>query len=336
MPSWLRCQFLSILVISLPDDTRIQQIFTAFFEQEWPEDLVLVEIWLAASIATTYLPIQVRYVLIISLVLFIPGYCILSALFPKIDDIGFAERIEFSFGISIALVFLIGLGMNFTSGGFLLDAFELLLLVVAVIMVPVAFYRRASLPSKLRFRMPFSRIGDTIHERLFPPGSARVNRLLSIILVLVIFVAMTTIVYVIASPKESEHFSEFFLLGENRMADDYPNQITAGLNYPMFVGVGNHEYRNMTYTIEMWNMLTKFDTVTNTTAIIGMDRNDQLMLSLTQNETILIPYNLSVRKIGYNRVGFLLFNETVPGPDVIGSDRINASYRDLYLLITVR
>jgi hypothetical protein len=35
-------------------------------------------------------------------------------------------------------------------------------------------------------------------------------------------------------------------------------------------------------------------------------------------------------------VEFLLFDETVPGFNVTGSDRINASYRDLHLWVTVR
>ncbi len=51
---------------------------------------------------------------------------------------------------------------------------------------------------------------------------------------------------------------------------------------------------------------------------------------------VIIPYNLSLNKTGYNRVEFLLFNETVPGPEVTGSDRINASYRDLHLWVTVK
>ena len=136
---------------------------------------------------------------------------------------------------------------------------------------------------------------------------------------------MTTTIYVIANPKESEHFSEFFILGENKMARDYPSQIMTGQNYPMFIGVGNHEYRNMTYTIETWASLTEFDNVTNSTTILAMDSIDQLSLTLAHNETVTIPYNLSLNKTGYNRMEFLLFNATVPGPDVTGSDRINAS-----------
>ena len=61
-----------------------------------------------------------------------------------------------------------------------------------------------------------------------------------------------------------------------------------------------------------------------------MDPLDHRSLTLAHNETVTIPYTLSLNKTGYNRVEFLLFNETVPG-SLSGSDRINASYRDLYL-----
>jgi len=76
--------------------------------------------------------------------------------------------------------------------------------------------------------------------------------------------------------------------------------------------------------------------VTNTTSILSMDPIDRLSLTLTHNETIIIPYKLSIKKPGYDRVEFLLFKENVPNSDVTGSDRINASYRDLHLWITVQ
>ena len=120
------------------------------------------------------------------------------------------------------------------------------------------------------------------------------------------------------------------------MASDYPDLIIVGQNYPMFIGVGNHEYRNMTYTIETWTVLTKFDTLTNSTTILAMAPLDRQSLVLSHNETRKIPYNLSLNKTSYNRVEFLLFNETVPGPEVTGSDRINASYQDLHLWVTIK
>jgi uncharacterized membrane protein len=184
--------------------------------------------------------------------------------------------------------------------------------------------------------MPFSEIARALQEGLFPAGSSLVDRLLSIILLLVVLTAITTTIYVIVAPKEGEHFSEFFILGENQKASDYPDRISVGKHYPMFIGVGNHEYRNMSYTIETWAMLTEFDNVTTSTSILTMDPLDRQSIVLSHNETLVIPYTLSLNKTGYNRVEFLLFNESIPGPEVTGMDRVNESYRDLYLWITVR
>jgi uncharacterized membrane protein len=103
----------------------------------------------------------------------------------------------------------------------------------------------------------------------------------------------------------------------------------------MYIGIGNHENRDMAYTIETWLLQTEFDNVTNTSHIMAMDPNDRLSLTLAYNETMIIPYNLSLKKTGYDSVEFLLFNESVPGFEVTGSDRINASYRDLHLWVTV-
>jgi uncharacterized membrane protein len=92
-------------------------------------------------------------------------------------------------------------------------------------MILVARYRRAILPSEERFVFPFSEIASGLREIVYPAGVSTVDRLLSWILVLVIIIAISTTIYVIASPKENEHFSEFFILGENKMATGYPYQI---------------------------------------------------------------------------------------------------------------
>jgi uncharacterized membrane protein len=327
-------------VIPLSEKTHIEKIYSAFFEQEFPADLALVIVWLVASIGAIYLPVlnetPVRVVLAIPVVLFIPGYCLIAALFPKEGDIGLIERFMLSIGVSIAIVPLIGLELNFTPWGIQLDSIVIALTLLTWVMILVAHYRRGLLPFEKRFSMPFSEIVSIIREGFFPAGSSRVDRLLTVVLTLTILIAVLATVYVIAVPKEGERFTEFFILGEKQKAADYPDQIIAGLHYPMFIGVGNHEYRNMAYTIETWLLRTEFDNVTNTSQIIAMESNDHLSFTLTDNETTIIPYNFSVKKTGFDRVEFLLFNETVPGPDVTDSDRINASYRDLYLRVTVR
>jgi uncharacterized membrane protein len=56
----------------------------------------------------------VREFLGLPLVLFLPGYSLIAALFPAKSDLDGIERTALSFGLSIAVVPLIGLGLNYT------------------------------------------------------------------------------------------------------------------------------------------------------------------------------------------------------------------------------
>jgi uncharacterized membrane protein len=121
--------------------------------------------------------------------------------------------------------------------------------------------------------------------------------------------AITTTIYVIASPKESEHLSEFFILGENQMAAGYPDELITGLQCPMFIGMGNHEYRNMSSTIETRATLTEFDNVTTRHEYSVMDPLDRQSLALSHNETIVIPHTLPLNKTASNRIGSVIQRE---------------------------
>ena len=326
-------------MIPMFEKKRAGKTYSAFLEQEFPSDLALVIVWLVAGIAAIYLPVlnetPIRIVLALPVVLFIPGYGLIAALFPKDGDIGLIERIMLSFGVSIAVVPLVVVGLNFTPWGIQMDTIVISLFFFTLALIIIAYIRRDFLPSDTRFRMPFSAILNRIRQEFLPPGVSRVNQLINVTVALVMLVVIITAVYIITAPKTEESFTEFYLLGEKQIAADYPDQIIPGQNYPMDIGVGNQENRDMAYTIETWLLRTEFDNVTNTSHIISMDPNDHLSFILAHNETTIIPYNMSLNKTGYDRVEFLLFNDSVPGLEVTGRDRINASYRDLHLWVTV-
>jgi uncharacterized membrane protein len=300
-----------------------------------PADLVLVVLWLAAASLAIFQPVPeilpLRIVLALPVMLVIPGYCVIAALFPKDGDLNLIERFALSFGLSIAIVPLIGLGLNFTPWGIRLEPVMIAVTLFTLVMVLVAYYTRSALPYDEQFRIHFFSAAAAIREEIVPAKQGRFDRILGVVLALAILVTLATAIYVIAVPLEGERFTEFFILGNNRTAENYPNAIVLGQGYPMFVGVGNHEHRNTRYTIETWLLLTEFDNVTNTTRIRAMDPSERLSITLAPNQTTIIPYNLSVNKTGYNRVEFLLFDENLPGYEVSGSNRINASYRDLHL-----
>jgi uncharacterized membrane protein len=92
----------------------------------------------------------------------------------------------------------------------------------------------------------------------------------------------------------------------------------------------------VTYTVETVLLNMTFDETTNTSSISAWQPLDSFTATLAHNETREFPYNFTVDDRQYNRLQFLLWNESV-GPDTVtGQDRINASYRDLHLWITVR
>ena len=319
----------------LSEETRVGRTNSAI--SRYPADLVLVVVWISACIVAIYLPLlnatPLRIILALPLVLFIPGYCIVAALYPKDHDIELIERIALSFGLSIVVVPLIGYGLNFTPWGIRLDPLVIALCLFTLVMIGSAQYRRSQIPLTERFSTPFSEIAGAMKKELFPATTSRFDRLLGVILLAGIVAAALTTIFVFSIPKGGEQYSEFYLLDENRTTAQYPNLTIVGQEYPMYVGVGNYESRNITYTIETWKMRTEFNNVTNTTSIIAMDPKDRLTITLADNEKKIIPYNLSVDKNDYTRVDFLLFNESVPGFEVTGSDRINASYRNLHLWV---
>ena len=328
------------MVIPMPEKQPPTTISPVFSRQEIPADLILVVVWLTASIAAIYLPFlnetPARVVLAIPVILFLPGYCLLAALFPKNGDIDLMPRMVLSSGLSIALVPLIGLGLNFTSWGIRRDPIVISLTLFTLVMIIVTLYQRAIFPSEERFRMPLSEIAGAFQKEFLTKGGKRGNQILNAALAVAILITIITAVYVLTVPREGEQFTEFFILGENRTTANYPDKIIPGQDYPMYVGIANHEYGDITYTIETWMVLTEFDNVTNSSYILAMDPNNRVQLTLVHNQTVIIPYNLSAQKSGYNRVEFLLFKDIVYGPEITGTDRISASYRDLHLKVTVQ
>jgi uncharacterized membrane protein len=327
-------------MISLSDDTNIKKVYSVLFEPEVPLDLALVVAWSLACIAGIYIPIlnatPIRYVLSIPFVLFIPGYCLIAALFPREKDFSILERIALSIGFSMVIVSLIGLGLTFTPDGIWLNPIIFSLILFTFVSVIIAYIRRAFVKYEDRFRIPFSKFQGTIRKGIFPIGGGRMDHILGVLLLFVIIIAIITTFYVIVFPQEGRPFSEFYILGENQTATNYPNLTIAGQNYPIYIGVGNKENRDVVYTIEIWEVQTEFDNMTNMSRIIAVEPDNSLSFTLPNNETIIVPYNLSIKNTGYNRVDFLLFNETIPNYEVIGRDRVNASYRSLNLWGTVR
>lgn len=318
----------------------IGRMLSAFSPKNTPVDLGIVYLWTILAALSVYLPLlnesPLRIVLALPMILFSPGYSLIAALFPGKEEIDALERIALSFGLSIAIVPLIGLVLNYTPFGIRLDPVVISLVLFTLFMAAVAQLRRADLHESERFEVPFRKIWNGLFSELFPAGSSRLDRALSAILLLAIVAAVATTIYVVVVPKEGEKFTEFYILGEKGKAADYPTDLYAGKAASVIIGVGNHEYRNVTYIVELHRVDQEFDPATNTSRILSMERLEAFPVTLAHNTTYQEPHTFFVNSTQGNQLKFLLFMEEAPPDSVTGTDRINLSYRDLHLWVRVR
>lgn len=316
------------------------RLFSSFAPENTPADLAVVYLWTALSALSIYVPVlnetPFRVILALPMVLFFPGYALIAALFPGNGEIDGLERLALSFGLSIAVVPLIGLVLNYTPYGIRLDPVVTSLVFFTLCMAAIAQYRRAGLPRGERFTVPFRELWGSLCAEFFPKEGSRTDRVLSAILLLAIVAAVATTVYVVVVPKEGEKFTEFYILGKEGKAADYPTDLRTGQEAAVIIGVGNHEYRNVTYIVELHYVDQESEPVTNTSSVISMERLAAFPVTLAHNTTYQEEHRFSVGSPGGNQIKFLLFMDEAPPDSLWGAERINRSYRDLHLWVRVR
>ena len=323
----------------MEDKNRIDALAEMADPKNIPKDLIVIAVWMLLAVLSIYVPVInetfIRVIFTVPVILFIPGYVLISALFPEKKSIDGIERFALSVGLSIAVIPLIGLGLNYTPFGIRLNPIVISLVLFTLIMMIITLYRRARLSDEEKFAVPFEKVKPALKEELFPKGQGKFDKALSIILIIAILVAAVTTVFVIAFPKDGEKFTEFYILGEDKMADDYPEKFPVNSQQFVWIGIGNHEYRDVTYTVETLLLNAEWDSATNSSVIHASMPLDRFEVSVLDNTTYLEKYYFSVPYTGYNRLEFLLYNETVPSASASAEEKMESAYRDLHLWIKV-
>jgi uncharacterized membrane protein len=188
----------------------------------------------------------IRNVMGFVFIVFIPGYVLIFTLFPtrKTDKgIDIVQRIALSFGFSIAVVSLILFGLNYTLD-IQLNSVSLFLTYFVLIFGFIGLYRWHKTPRQERFVITLEIPGIS--------QETKIDKVLTILLVFSLLIAAVAIIYIINNPKEGEHYTEFYLLGPNDEQGGYPENLKVGDKVNGTLGVLNHEYRTINYTIGVW------------------------------------------------------------------------------------
>ena len=233
-----------------------------------------------------------RIALGLAFVLFFPGYTLVAVAFPRKRQLGGIERTSLSFGLSIVVVPLIGLALNFTSWGISLNAVLFSVLFFVVLMAGIAWYRRRQLPATERFQIQLRPLVSSFLGTLLT--KYRWDRALTTLLLVSILTAFGILAYVISPPETGERFTEFSVTNLHGKTDNYPQQIRQGQESKVIVKVTNHENEYTQYRIEI--------------AIDGESVGPTIPIALVGRESWEQVVSVVPTKVGANqKIEFLLY-----------------------------
>jgi uncharacterized membrane protein len=190
-----------------------------------------------------------RIIIGLPVVLFFPGYTLIAALFPRKGSLSGIERLALSFGLSIAVVPLIGLVLNYLPWGIRLYPILISLFVFVFVMSVIAWYRgRKLVPEEqvtlqLNFKLPSLAVSWS--------SQSRWGKILTIVLGVMVIGAIGTLWYVVSLPRIPEKFTEFYVLNSEGKAENYPRTIILGQSGEVILGIINHEHETTEYRIEI-------------------------------------------------------------------------------------
>jgi uncharacterized membrane protein/LysM repeat protein len=187
-------------------------------------------------------------------VLFVPGYALQAALFPRggagdeasAGGLDGPERLALSFGLSVAVIPPLALILDWLPWGIRLWPIVIGETVVIATCSAIALWRRRGLPPSERFVLEID-----VDARRWWAAQDRISRVLFGILAAALLVALFSAAAIILLPKPGEQFTEFYVLGPEGLAEGYPREAAPGEPLAVTTGIANREGVAAEYRIEV-------------------------------------------------------------------------------------
>lgn len=310
-------------------------------------DLAIVLVLTAATIVVTTVPVidapKTRAAIGLLFVLFMPGYAAVSALFPErhsesanttpisSGNINGVERVTLSFGMSLGIVPLLALVINFSPLRLELGTIMATLGGFIVVATIVAAQRRLSLAVPRRFGIPYRRWFHSARQELV--NGSPIEAVPVLIIIVSILIAGTGVGQTVLSPQSTETYTEFYLLSGEQdgigQAMNYTTDLNRSDEYSLIVGIGNQEQETLNYTVIV--RLQQLQVQGNVSKPVASKELTRFETTVAQNRTeerrvTFLPTVTGERL----RLQFLLYREDVPSAP--GAD---SAYRETHLWVNV-
>ena len=209
-----------------------------------------------------------RALLALGLVLFVPGYALVAALFPRNTPrkgagfdwrrsppvtegrLDLPARLALSFGTSVALAPLAGIGIVATGRPLTAETAAGSLGGFAVMAMGIATVRRWRLPPEERYRVPVGRTVRRVRAAIRTRSRRRVA--LDLTLAASVVLASAGLAYAVTTPHEPTPDTEVALLTEDDdgeyVAADLPPALVHGEPTDLTLGIENHEGEQVEYS----------------------------------------------------------------------------------------
>lgn len=127
---------------------------------------------------------------------------------------------------------------------------------------------------------------DQIREQL--------PRALTWVLAIAVLASLVGVLYIAVTPQQTtDPYTEFYILGTDGNASNYPTNLSVGETGTLIVGISNHEHRTVTYTV-----LFRFEnrTAASRTVTVNDDETWEDEVSFTPQSTGRKPLRILLYK----------------------------------------
>lgn len=218
-------------------------------ESNWLHYLDLVAVIILIGLCILFVLVEpfnktlLRIPFSLLILLFLPGYALIAAMFPKKYEISAIERFTLSIGLSIAITVFDGFAISVTPYLFRPVPLILTLSAITLLFVLTTVLTRARTPQNERFFVDYRGFIESLRS---DEKMSDIERMLFIALIGSIIIASSMLIYAKITFEE-ERFTALYILGPGGKAEGYQKDLHIGEPSSITVGVENYEHAPAEY-----------------------------------------------------------------------------------------
>jgi len=249
---------------------------------------------------------------------------------PTSTTLAGGERVVLGLCGSLAVLPVVGVLVSSGGAGLGTPADATVLSLLVVVGMGVGCARRAAVPERRRFRVPWpsrSWVTDAVD------GQSRLNAVLTAVTAASLVLAGSVLAVGLLAPAPGPGYTDLSLHtrtdGGDLVSGNYPEELTVGETATVAVAVDNREDSTETYSLVV--RVQRTDTDGETPTVVGGRSVDRRELTVADGQRVTETVAVTPRTAGEDvRVVYLLYRDGVPERPTVDN-----AYRATYLWIDV-